>query len=109
VAITEKNLKVVQPESLHFSILHNQAYQPISTSSFNEAFRKYLRKYEIATDNPSSHTLRKTFALRLFEVEGGDARALAIVQKALSHRSTEYTAEYIGVTWKAIKSGLEKM
>lgn len=109
VSIAEKNQLIVKPESDHFPILHNERFQPISTISFNTQLRKYFERYEIETDNPSSHTLRKTFGTRLFEVEGGDVLALATVQKALGHRSPEYTADYLGVTWKKVRLGLEKM
>ena len=109
VKIAQKNLKVVQPQSMHFPIVHNKNYQPIYTTNFNSQLAIYFKRFGIETDNPSSHTLRKTFGLRLFLVEGADQRALALVQKALGHRSPEYTADYIGVTWKTIRAGLEKM
>lgn len=109
VAITKKNLEVVDPDSLHFPILHNKEYNQITTASFNQQLKKLFDRYGIVTDNASSYTLRKTFALRLFQVLGETTSALLTVQKALGHQSPEYTLEYIGITWKKVKQGLEMM
>lgn len=109
MAIAKKNLAVVKPESLHFPILHNKEYHPITTASFNQQLKKLFTRYAIQTDNASSYTLRKTFALRLFQVLGETMAALLTVQKALGHQNPEYTLEYIGITWKKVKQGLELM
>ena len=66
--------------------------------------KKIFNRYGIVTDNASSYTLRKTFALRLlFQVLGETTPALLSVQKALGHQSQEYTLDYIGITWKQVK------
>lgn len=100
--ILEQGFEFINPEDPAAPILCNRQGQQIATSSFNEQMRKIFRRYEIVTDNPSAVTLRKTYALRLFEIGGRSETALLAVQKALGHKSREYTMDYLGITRKMV-------
>ncbi|MEQ6169131.1 tyrosine-type recombinase/integrase [Ekhidna sp. MALMAid0563] len=92
-----------------FPILHNRNGDQITTQSFNAQFRKYLERFEILTQNPSAVTLRKTYGYRIWELGGKSIEGLLAVQKALGHRTLEYTMDYLGVSHKMVEDLQMKM
>jgi len=53
--------------------------------------------------NYSTHTLRKTFAYHLWDRQGRSDEALVIVSKALGHRHTGTTMDYLGIRRETIE------
>ena len=72
--------------------------RPISLVAANKRIKKAFDQYGIETQNPSSHTLRKTFARRVYENEQKSEAALILLSKILNHRDTATTRKYIGIT-----------
>lgn len=71
---------------------HNQALSNAGVKHALEALAK-------AADVPlpvSSHSLRKAWGIRMFELQGADFRALLAVQKWFGHASFETTLCYLG-------------
>lgn len=103
--LVHSNYAIVDPLNVHDYILQSPAHpgKPITTRSFNRGFHKLLDKVEITTDNPSSHTLRKTFASRVFKLKGADEQALIFVSEILNHSSTQYTRKYLGIRKRQIR------
>ncbi|QSE96512.1 tyrosine-type recombinase/integrase [Fulvivirga lutea] len=99
------NYKIIDPNNVHDFILESPKHpgKPISTRAFNKAFKKVLENYNVITDNPSSHTLRKTFAYRVFDNKGKDEQALIFVGEVLGHSSIDYTRKYLGIKRNQIK------
>lgn len=77
---------------------------PISVQAANKRFKKALRTYQVDTANPSSHTLRKTFARRLWETNGKNEASLILLSRVLNHRSISVTRIYIGITDEEINN-----
>lgn len=100
-----KNFKAIDPVNVHEKILHKQGitYEAISTRQFNENFKKLLIRTGIDDTNASSHTLRKTFAHRVFELEGKDMKAMILVSQLLDHSDIKDTTTYLGVGDKQIE------
>lgn len=67
----------------------------------NWALKAIAKRYGI-TDDISSHTLRKSFALHAYEMLGSDHMALMTVSTMLGHTSTNTTLTYLGITQKKI-------
>ena len=58
------------------------------------------------TDHVGCHTMRKTYALSMYDASD---RNLALVQKALNHSSEAMTLHYIGLDQKDINDTVNKM
>ena len=79
-----------------------QTEKPLTVVGANKRIKRILTTYEIETQNPSSHTLRKTFALRVYESLGRTEDALVMLSKILNHSKPSVTREYIGITAQRI-------
>jgi integrase len=103
--LTKANYQIIDPLNVHDFILESSSHpgKPITTRAFNKGFKKILESQSIQTDNPSSHTLRKTFATRVFKNKGGDEQALIFVGEVLNHSSVDYTRRYLGIRKNQIK------
>lgn len=68
----------------------------------NKRIREALQGYGIHAQNPSSHTLRKTFARRVYENNGRTEDALVLLSQILNHAKPSDTRKYIGLTRERI-------
>jgi integrase len=75
----------------------------LSTSYINKRLKIVFTKYNVRVQNPSSHTLRKTFGKRVYEMDGQSDRALIYLSDIFGHSSTSITRSYIGITQDQIK------
>lgn len=78
--------------------------KPISTIAANKRIKKVFEQYDIKCQNPSSHTLRKTFGLRIYEVHNKCDDALILLSQIFNHNDTSITRRYIGITKRRIAS-----
>lgn len=110
IKIVERNFNMIDPENMHHVILHKKDSPtvPITTNQFNQYFKRRMDAAEIQTVQPSSHTLRKTFVLHLWEELGSNEMATALTAKAMNYSSREQVLDYIGVNAKAIKGAVVK-
>lgn len=72
--------------------------RPVTVQAAIKRFKKALDRYGIETDNPSTHTLRKTFGRRVWENEGSTEQALFMLQEVFGHSSIDITKRYLGIT-----------
>jgi integrase len=70
----------------------------ISTVAANKRIRNAFDNCGIETQNPSSHTLRKTFGRRVYEANGKSEDALVLLSDIFNHRDIATTRRYIGLT-----------
>lgn len=75
----------------------------LSVSYINKRLKVIFGKYNVRVQNPSSHTLRKTFGKRVYEMDGQSDRALIYLSDIFGHSSTAITRSYIGITQEQIK------
>ena len=83
--------------------------EPISVRAANKRFAAALERYNVETANPSTHTLRKTFARRIWEQHGANESALVFLSEMLNHKSLAVTRRYIGITDDAIAEAYAKL
>jgi len=86
-----------------------QGKKPITVKAANKRFRKALERYGIETDNPSSHTMRKTFGRRLWEARGKNDEALALLCEVFRHSSMAITRRYLGFTREEIAAAYHSL
>lgn len=68
----------------------------------NIRIKQVLGDYGIKAQNPSSHTLRKTFARRVYDLNGQTEDALIVLSQILNHNGPAMTRKYIGITRERI-------
>lgn len=78
-------------------ISSTNAPEYIEAKSFSRILTKVSKDPQLDLKNISGHSLRKTFATRVYEGNGGDIEA---TRKALGHRSIATTQRYLGIDEK---------
>ena len=76
--------------------------QPLTVMGANIRIKAALEEYGIATQNASSHCLRKTFARRVYEANGRTEDALILLSQILNHSGPAMTRKYIGLTREVV-------
>lgn len=74
----------------------------LSISYINKRLKFIFKKYQVNVQNPSSHTLRKTFGRRCWEADNKLERALIYLSEIFGHSSISITKRYIGITAEQI-------
>lgn len=95
-----------KPTGLLFTYNRKGADQTksISTVAANKRIKKVFEEYDIQCKNPSSHTLRKTFGLRIYEVYDRCEDALILLSQIFNHQDIAITRRYIGITQRRISN-----
>ena len=79
-----------------------------STQRINILFKEIKTKYNLKIDHFSTHTMRKTFGLRVFTQAGTDApMALMRLQTLFNHASPTITKRYLGITDSELESSYD--
>ena len=86
------------------NIFLNRWNQKLSLQYTNRKLHIIFAKYNIKTKNGSSHTLRKTFGRRVFEVNDRTDSALILLSHIFGHSSTAITRRYIGLQEQEIEN-----
>jgi integrase len=83
-------------------VFANRWGSPLSISYVNKQLHVIFSKYNVRVQNPSTHTLRKTFGKAVWERDDRSERSLIYLSEIFSHTSIATTRKYIGVTEKQI-------
>lgn len=86
------------------NIFLNRWNNKLSLQYTNRKLHSIFEKYNIKTKNGSSHTLRKTFGRRVFEVNNRTDSALILLSHIFGHSSTAITRRYIGLQEQEIEN-----
>ena len=84
-------------------ILVNRWGGQLTISYINKRLKVLFIKYNVKVQNASSHTLRKTFGKRIFEMDNQSERSLIYLSEIFGHSSSSITRRYIGITQEQIK------
>ena len=76
--------------------------KPLTVVGANNRIKQVFKRFDIQTQNPSSHTLRKTFALRVYNVNQRSEDALILLSEIFNHSNISITRKYIGITQERI-------
>ena len=75
----------------------------VSIQYINRLLKKTFYDYGIKTQNASTHTLRKTFGKRVWEMDGKSERSLIYLSQIFNHSSISITRRYIGIVQEDIR------
>lgn len=84
-------------------IFCNRRGNKISIQFLNRQLHAIFHKYKIKAQNPSSHTFRKTFGRRCYEMYGRSPEAIVLLSQIFSHSSISITRRYIGISQQQIE------
>ena len=59
---------------------------------------------KIKVQNPSTHTFRKTFGKRIYEMNGRSPESLVLLSQIFGHSSIAITRKYIGISQEQIQN-----
>jgi integrase len=85
-------------------IFQNRWGQKISIQYMNKTLKKIFASYKIRVKKASTHTLRKTFGKRVWDMDNGSERALIYLSQIFSHSNTAVTRRYIGIVQEDIEN-----
>lgn len=91
--ILKKYIKGKKKSEYAFPSQKGEGSKYISAKSYSDILKKVARDKEINLKNITGHSLRKTYARRLYEATGD----LEFVRIALGHKSIEVTKRYLGL------------
>ena len=77
---------------------------PLTREGANIWIADTLKRYGVNTQNPSSHTLRKTFARRVYDQNGQTEDSLIFLSQIFNHSGPAMTRKYIGITRERIEN-----
>ena len=77
--------------------------KPYTANRLNVMFKTFKYKYRLNITHFSTHSLRKTFATRIYKMAGDKSEdALVRLSELLGHSSPAITRKYIGLTQKVM-------
>ncbi len=82
----------------------NRWNQKLTIQYVNRRLHIIFQKYNVRVGNGSSHTLRKTFGKRVWEMDGQSEKSLVYLSEIFSHSSINTTKRYIGITQQNIEN-----
>ena len=86
----------------HF-IFCNKQRKVLSRQFINRRLHQIFKANKVRVLNGSSHTLRKTFGKRVYEMNDNSEASLILLSSIFNHSSTSITRKYIGITQEKIQ------
>lgn len=87
----------------------NRTGNRVSIQYVNRLLKKTFTDFGVRTQNASTHTLRKTFGKRVWEMDGKSERSLIYLSQIFNHSSIGITRRYIGIVQDDIRDIYMKM
>lgn len=103
IKIIAKCFLLINPDPKAYIFTNSIEGNVISVQYVNRKLKSILKEYKVKVSKVSSHTLRKTFGRRVFELNYKSDEALIKLSQMFNHTSTAITRRYIGIQAEAIK------
>lgn len=101
---SSKNLSLCSTLKIDNYIFSNRKGQRISIQYANRLIKKTFNTYGIKSQNASTHSLRKTFGKRVWEMDGQSERSLIYLSQIFNHSNVSITRRYIGIVQDDIRN-----
>ena len=82
----------------------NKKGNKMSIQYVNRTLKRTLENYKVKCQNASTHTLRKTFGKRVWEMDGKSERSLVYLSQIFNHSNSQVTRRYIGIVQEDINN-----
>lgn len=102
--IVIKQQKIINPEYTNdYIFCTHDGSRNYSIQYVNRKLKYFFNEYEIKIRNPSTHTLRKTFGKRVYEMNHKSEDSLVTLSHIFNHASIAITRKYIGLQSEKIR------
>jgi len=81
----------------------NRNGEKVSIQYINRLLKRTFSDFGVKTQNASTHTLRKTFGKRVWEMDGKSERSLIYLSQIFNHSNIGITRRYIGIVQEDIR------
>ena len=85
------------PPVENFVLVNKFGTKAIRIQWVNEKLKRLFKEYGIKCTNASSHTLRKTFGRRIWELHNYSEKSLLLLSEIFNHSSLQVTKRYLGI------------
>lgn len=93
----------MHPKHIEDLVFISKWGKPYTPNRLNVMFKTYKYRYRLHITHFSTHSLRKTFATRIYKMAGDKSEdALVRLSELLGHSSPAITRKYIGLTQKVM-------
>jgi len=82
----------------------NKNKKALTRQYINRQLHIIFKENRVKVQNGSSHTLRKTFGRRVYEMNDNSEASLILLSSIFNHTSTSITRKYIGLTQEKIQN-----
>jgi integrase len=94
--------KIGRPELSTLIFINRYGMKAFNIQYVNVRLKQIFNTYHIRTDNPSTHTLRKSFGRRVWEKDNCSDRSLVMLSEIFNHSNIQITKRYLGIREKEI-------
>lgn len=91
-----------RPDLDTFVFVNKYGTKPINVQWVNTKLKEIFTKYGIKTESPSSHTLRKSFGRRIWEINDYSEKSLVLLSEMFQHANIQITKRYLGIKEKEL-------
>ncbi len=85
------------PETTELVFVNKYGTKQINIQWINVKLKEIFEKYGIKTTNASTHTLRKSFGRRVWEMNNHTEKSLVLLSEIFNHSSVQLTKRYLGI------------
>jgi integrase len=97
-ALIQSNyLSMGQPDIDTLVFVNKYGTKQINIQWVNIKLKEIFTKYAIKTDNPSTHTLRKSFGRKIWELNNYSEKSLVLLSEIFNHSNIQVTKRYLGI------------
>jgi integrase len=90
-------LAMGQPSLDALVFVNKYGTKQINIQWVNTKLKEILTKYSIKTTNASTHTLRKSFGRRVWELANYSEKSLVLLSEIFNHSNIQVTKKYLGI------------
>lgn len=81
----------------NFVLVNKYGTKAIRIQWVNQKLKILFKEYGVKCTNASSHTLRKTFGRRIWELNNHSEKSLVLLSEIFNHSSVQVTKCYLGI------------
>ena len=101
--LIKSNYKAMgEPDINALAFVNKYGTKQINVQWVNAKLKEIFIKYSIKTENPSTHSLRKSFGRRIWELNDYSERSLVLLSELFNHSSIQITKRYLGIKEKEL-------
>jgi integrase len=104
ISICYNNVRLNPRYDVNDIVFCNKNKKALTRQYINRQLHIIFKENRVKVQNGSSHTLRKTFGRRVYEMNDNSEASLVLLSSIFNHTSTSITRKYIGLTQEIIQN-----